>query len=515
MIQTSVEDQVYNVGDRVEILRVANTKDEEYVSKIAQVIGFSKKNWLQIQIESEDSLSDVKLTLNPKWVKVAGSDKPATAVEKENPVEEDLDLVNNTTEEPENIDDGDHNPNFQPPFSGDNSENKEVNQLSPYFDFTVSNVQFASSIGRVMRVIQVMQIHPILATVLFEVNADKIQLTAFNLRTAIITSCPVKKTQRHGTFCVSAKVLYDLVSSLPEGDISLSMTEKTYPAVTLTSSVGVYSLKGMPADDYPDVPLPSDKAYCLDIPAKELTIGLGSTLYATSKDETKAVLIGVHFTLDGENLEMASTDGHRLARYCLKPRPRTHRTVDRFTIPYSALQEVERFIGKNVETVSVKYDSIAEGNLGFTVIEFTVGETTLITRTIEGQYPNYDQLIPKKFSHEIWVDRQALIAAIKRLAIVTDAKAYIVKMHFSVKDKQITAMAKETETSSGTEVLPAEISGDDISLAFNIKYLIDALSVIGTQEVAIKANTQTAPVICEPLNGYNILAMVMPIQLRD
>jgi len=209
---------------------------------------------------------------------------------------------------------------------------------------------------------------------------------------------------------------------------------------------------------------------------------------------------------------MASTDGHRLTRFRYLSAT-SKGEQDRFTIPGSTLREVERFLSKDDKDVFISYDSIAENNLSSTIVKFVAGHTTVVSRILEGQYPPYDKLIPTNFATEVWMDRANFIGAIKRIALVSDQKNYFVKICFSLTDQKITISA-ENESSSGTETLSAQITGQAIDVGFNIKYLSEAIASLGSKEFAMKMNTPAGPVVCEPLNGDNILALIMPLQMK-
>ena len=514
----------YQVGDRVEIIKTHSSLGNDFLSKTATVFGFSKKGWLQLELED---LQSTKVTLPPSHVKIcplentseqiednlaSGINHGDLTVEKETTANQDKESEEDTSSKPEATKHTHDNTEFVPLLAPD-EVNTERPTISPYFKFTCRSVDLNIALGRVIGIIRPMPIHPVLTNVKFSVTSENAELTAFDLRIGIITNFTVK-AERSGTFTMGGRILYSLLSLLPESDVTIEVSEEKYPMVQVKTSLGTYFLSGLAADEFPEMPFPSDKAQIMNLPVKQLAAGLNSTLYAASTDETKQVLTGVHFIFDGtDQIEMVSTDGHRLARFRTFQSPNSVAKLDKFTIPNTALATAKQFLSTKTETLTISYDSLADNNLSFTVVQFTIGRTTIISRILEGDYPNSKALIPTKFATEVWIERATLLGILKRISLVSEQKTYAVKIQFSAKDSTATISA-ESEYSSGTEVMPVQISGDGIDIGFNIKYLSEAIAVMGTDEFAMKINTPTAPVICEPLNGDNILALVMPVQIK-
>lgn len=363
--------------------------------------------------------------------------------------------------------------------------------------------------------------HPILANVLLHADAanSQVSLTAFDLSLGIRTSFNAEILEG-GTIALPAKLLNDIVSRLPEGEITLddesSDTENQNLGegltVTLTPQSGRYQVRAMGAEEFPDLPITeNDKA--IHLPASALIEGLGGSLFATSNDETKQVLTGVHLTVKKDSLEFAATDGHRLAVVqTTNENLNDDEQADsvQVTLPNKALRELEKMLAhssKEDEPVAMYFD---EGQ-----VVFEWQNQRLTSRTLEGQYPAYHQLIPNQFERELVLDRKQFVSALERIAVLADQKNNIAKVSIDSESQEITLSVETQEIGSGMESMAAQILGDDIDIAFNIKYLMEGLKALPSAEIQMQLNNNLAPVIFSPVGGMKMTYLAMPVQLRN
>ena len=363
--------------------------------------------------------------------------------------------------------------------------------------------------------------HPILANVLLQADVanSQVSLTAFDLSLGIRTTFNAEVLQG-GTITLPAKLLNDIVSRLPEGEITLDdeILETEDQSVgeglmlTLTPKSGRYEVRAMGAEEFPELPVTeNDKA--IHLPASALIEGLGGSLFATSADETKQVLTGVHLTVKQDTLEFAATDGHRLAVVeTTNENLNDDEELDsvQVTLPNKALRELERMLAhssKEDEPVAMYFD---EGQ-----VVFEWQNQRLTSRTLEGQYPAYRQLIPNGFERELTLDRKQLISALERIAVLADQKNNIAKLSIDSESQEITLSVETQEIGSGMESMSAQIKGDDIDIAFNIKYLMEGLKALPSAEIQMQLNNNLAPVIFSPVGGVKMTYLAMPVQLRN
>ena len=389
--------------------------------------------------------------------------------------------------------------------------------------FIVEQEKLSSNLSLVSRAIPSRPTHPILSNILLEATPEtqQLSLTAFDLSLGIYTSMNAE-VEVGGRFTLPAKLLNDIVSRLPNSPIALDDHEGE-SIITLTSSSGRYQVRGMGAEEYPALPF-IEEGESISIPADALIEGLKGTLFATSPDETKQVLTGVHLNIKSDNLEFASTDGHRLAVVKAEQLNGDEESEAIFTseiedfevtIPARALREVERmiasaFTGKEESKPLVKllFDE--------SQVIFEIGKQRLNSRKLEGSYPAYQQLIPNQFLNQINVDRRNFLGALERIAVLASQKNDIVKCTIDNDNQKISLSVEAADVGNALESLSAQVSGDEPKeLAFNVKYLMEGLKVFNTSDIQIQLNAATSPVILNPLGGLKMTYLVMPVQLRN
>lgn len=362
----------------------------------------------------------------------------------------------------------------------------------------------------VSRVVPSRPSHPVLANVLLNVDeeAQQVSLTGFDLSLGVQTSFKAQ-VESEGRLTLPAKLLSDIVSRLPEGEITLEDSE-TDSIVTITCSSGRYQVRGMSAAEFPELPSVSE-AEVVHLPVDALSEGLRGSLFATSSDETKQVLTGVHLSAEADGLEFAATDGHRLAvvQTVAEEEAAKDEPAFKVTVPAKALRELERMIQMNADgaPVAVRFD---QGQL---ICEWA--NQRLTSRLLEGQYPNYRQLIPRQFSRQVTVDRRLLVSALERIAVLADQKNSIVKLSLDSLKQEIVLSVDAQDVGSGREAVAAQMSGDDLDIAFNVKYLLEGLKSFTTGEVQMQCNTATSPAVLQPLGGLKMTYLVMPVQVRN
>ena len=352
--------------------------------------------------------------------------------------------------------------------------------------------------------------HPVLANVLLQADAQKSQvsLTAFDLSLGIRTSFPAE-VETSGAITLPAKLLNDIVARLPQGEITLEDEAAEVPfCATIASTSGRYQVHGMGVDDFPELPI-LEKGEAIELPAEALLEGIKGSLLAASTEEAKQILSGVHLSVSQDALEFAATDGHRLAVVKRVFETETEDLPDlEVTIPAKALRELERMLGtRQSSEVSLNCDR------GQIVFEWA--DQCLTSRTLEGQYPAYRQLIPHQFERQITMDRRQLLSALERIAVLADQKNNIVKFNIDSNNQEIALSVNAQDVGSGRELLAAQISGESLDIAFNIKYLMDGIKAIGTPEIQMQLNAALTPVILTPLGGLKMTYLIMPVQIRN
>ncbi|WP_016951869.1 DNA polymerase III subunit beta [Anabaena sp. PCC 7108] len=372
----------------------------------------------------------------------------------------------------------------------------------------------STNLSLVSRAVPSRPTHPVLANVLLQADAqtNQVSLTAFDLSLGIRTSFSAEVIEG-GAIALPAKLLVDITSRLPEGEITLDDQSGDNTGegiiVTLKPKSGKYQVRAMGAEEFPELPI-IENSEAIHLTTAALIEGLRGSLFATSADETKQVLTGVHLTVKQDTLEFAATDGHRLAVLeTTNERPLEGSSQLEVTVPARALRELQRMLAhsSSEETVALYFD---QGQ-----IVFAWQNQRLTSRTLEGQYPAYRQLIPRQFERQVTIERRQFISTLERIAVLADQKNNIVKVSIDNANQEITLSCEAQDVGSGTESMPAQISGEDIDIAFNVKYLMEGLKELPSSEIQMHLNQSLTPVIFTPLGGLKMTYLAMPVQLRN
>ncbi|MBD2519541.1 DNA polymerase III subunit beta [Nostoc sp. FACHB-973] len=377
----------------------------------------------------------------------------------------------------------------------------------------------STNLSLVSRAVPSRPTHPVLANVLLQADAEtnQVSLTAFDLSLGIRTSFNAEVWQG-GAIALPAKLLVDITSRLPEGEITLddesALTGATSGGegliVTLTPKSGYYQVRAMGPEEFPELPV-IENTEVIHLTTAALIEGLRGSLFATSADETKQVLTGVHLTVKQDTLEFAATDGHRLAVVeTSNERPLGGTSEVEVTVPAKALRELQRMLAHSAssdEPVALHFD---QGQ-----VVFAWQNQRLTSRTLEGQYPAYRQLIPRQFERQVTIERRQFISTLERIAVLADQKNNIVKLSIDSEAQEIILSCEAQDVGSGREPMPAQISGENIDIAFNIKYLMEGLKELPSSEIQMHLNQSLTPVIFTPLGGLKMTYLAMPVQLRS
>ena len=359
--------------------------------------------------------------------------------------------------------------------------------------------------------------HPILANILLTADqgTNKISLTGFDLNLGIQTSFDAK-VKNSGAITIPSKLLSEIVNKIPsETPVNLEVDENS-DNILIKSDTGTFNLKGIPSDDYPSLPF-VESGTSLNIDPSSFLQALKLTVFASSNDDSKQLLTGVNFTFKQKYLESASTDGHRLAVVLIGNEENIEVTENlspddenfSVTIPTRSLREIEKLLTLRSTEKSIKlfYD---KGQ-----VVFISSNQIITTRTLEGDYPNYSQLIPDNFSKLFIFNTKKLTDALERIAVLADQQSSVVKIKLDENNLALIS-ADAQDIGSANESIPVSYSGEDFDIAFNVRYLLEGLKVISSENVVLKCNLSTTPAVFVPEDNINSFTyLVMPVQVRS
>jgi DNA polymerase-3 subunit beta len=335
---------------------------------------------------------------------------------------------------------------------------------------------------------------PILANVLIKTTNNRLSLAATNLDIAI-THYIGAKVSDEGSITVPARLMQDFVGSLPEGVINLELKEsKLHVSTDKYQSV----VNGIIADDFPVMPAISDgKKWSID--GAIFKEGLGQVVFAASNDETRPILTGVLLhTTDGK-LQMAATDSYRLAEKQLTGM----KDEVRILVPASAMQDLLRILGDSDDKVQVTHDDQQ--------VLFKVGDVELVTRLVDGKYPDYKKLIPAKFATTARLKRADLVNVTKVSSLFARESAGSVTLEVDDKAKQLSIRSVASQLGENTATADAKVTGSG-NITLNSRYLLDALNAVSGEEIVFSFNGKLEPTLLSDPATEDYKHVIMPLK---
>ncbi len=347
---------------------------------------------------------------------------------------------------------------------------------------------------------------PILNNILIRVEGGNIDFVSTNLEIGIVHQVR-GKIEDDGEFTVDSKLINEYVSLL-SGNEKVKIEEKDS---VLKIECGNYKtkIKGEPAKEFPLIPSISKDAYfsCEVIDFKK---ALNSVVFAVSSNDNRLELTGVLFSFFGDKLVVAATDSYRLAEREIKVKENNKPEEQRVIVPAKTVQEVLRILNNLESLDSPESESVVKIYLSEGQILFTVDSVELISRVINGHYPDYKQIIPSKSQTEVLVERNELIRAVKAAALFSKTGINDITLLFS-KNKILVSAFSGASGESQVD-LGAEVNGDDNEITINYRYLLDGLNNIEGEKVKLSILNNTTPCVLRPEKDENHLYIVMPIR---
>ena len=354
--------------------------------------------------------------------------------------------------------------------------------------FTCSREDFSRGIAAVQRVVSSRGPLPILSNLLLATEGSDLKITATDLDVGIEAKIPAR-VRVEGAVTLAARQLAEIVNKLPNSEIELSVGDDGAQATVLCER-SRFVLPSLPADEFPKLPVSGDEGATITLPDQELARGIRQTAFAASRDD-KSVISGLLLRLADSRLEVVATDGYRLAWWRWEGAGAGNLEV---IVPARAMNELARLLGSTSNRGDAEDSgagkamagSVTVGKAGNQIL-FSVGDRFLVSRIIDGAFPNFGQIIPSAFKHEVRCDRLTLLAAVERAGIMaSEREGKAIRLGFSSGDLRLWARA--SELGEVDEHLPVEFEGELLEIAFNSRYLEEALKAIDTDTVIFKLN---------------------------
>jgi DNA polymerase III subunit beta len=362
--------------------------------------------------------------------------------------------------------------------------------------FRVTKEKILEGLQRVQNVVSTRTTLPILSNTLLQAGKDSLSLTTTDLDVAV--RCSVEaEISKPGATTLPARKLFSILKEVAAPDIEIEVDDRNAASIRCGSSF--YKIMGLPEEEFPQFPKPEGEK-ALKLEQATLRDMLKKTGYAVSMDETRYVLNGVYLSIKADKLTVVATDGRRLAlieRDLEVPKG----TESELIVPTKAVGELQRLLGGSGDvTLSV----------GENQILFTLGDTILVSKLIEGTYPNFRQVIPTEAKERVQLERETLLAALHRASILASEKSQSVKLNFNKNTLTITATTPEV--GEAKETLSINYKGKEVTIAFNPQYLMDPLRNLDADEVFMEITDELSPGVVKVNEPF--LYVLMPMRLN-
>jgi len=365
----------------------------------------------------------------------------------------------------------------------------------------------ARGLSIVSRAVATRSTLPVLSNILISTDESRLKLSATNLEIGV--NCWIgAQVEEEGATTVPARLLAEFVNSLPSERVDLNLITRTQ-TLNLRSGRFEANIKGIDAQEFPLILVPEDDNRA-NIDPDLLRQMIDQVVFAAATDESRPVLTGVLAKLSDEGLTLAAADGYRLSLSSsdLAQPPENPISV---IIPARALQELRRICGDQEEPVQM----LISGNRN--QVFFHLKDIDLVSQLVEGNFPDYQQIIPNAHNTKMVVNTSDLLKAVRMAFIFARDAANIVRLHLNPgsDDNQGRVVISATSAEHGDNVseLDAEIEGNAVEIAFNGRYLIDALAVIDTAQVSLETRDPSSPGLLKPVGGTDFVHVVMPMHI--
>ena len=347
---------------------------------------------------------------------------------------------------------------------------------------------------------------PILNNVMIEAKDKNIKLITTDLEIGIVALVR-GKTETEGVFTVDAKILLEYISLLPNKKIDINKKETS---LIIKCDNYKTTIKGQAADEFPLIPKVEKKEY-YKINPDEFKKALSQVIFAVSSSETRIELSGVLFDFNKDNLTIAATDSYRLAEKNIKVETNGSEKK-RIIIPAKTLQEVIRILSAvKAEEVSDKEKKV-EIYVSENQILFNFGNIELVSRLIEGQYPDYKQIIPASRETEIKINKSEMVRAVKAASIFSKTGINDINLDFPIGKNKAIISSASSQLGENTSDLAAQVTGKDNGIVVNFRYLLDGINNIDSEDLKIEIINNSTPCVLRPDKDDSYLYVIMPIK---
>ena len=364
--------------------------------------------------------------------------------------------------------------------------------------FTVNRNTLLKELNAIIRIVEKKITIPILSSLLLKAEGDTLSIKGTDLDVSLTTTCSAT-VKAPGAMCLQAKKLFEIVKALPDAMIEFKLGKND--AMSITCEQAKFKMLGQPEVNFPTIP--EFKTTLASLPASLLHTFVNYTIFAATMDESRFALNGAKFELSPTNFRMVATDGHRLA---MVEKAGEYQTESlEVLIPKKSVIELAKLCAET--------DSLVEFSKDEHHVFFRAGNRTLASRTLSGQFPNYEMILPANNHQKFVLGSQQLAAAVRRVALMADERSHAVKLE--IKANEIILSSQSSDVGEAGETLPIEYAGAAIEAGLNASYLADYLSVIGDTEIRFELKDGNSQIEIQLVAGteFKFRYVIMPLRL--
>lgn len=340
---------------------------------------------------------------------------------------------------------------------------------------------------------------PVLGNILIQAEGKKVNFYATNLELSISTSCEAL-VKNEGSLTVPAKILTSYASLLGKND-DIELTATDGATLEVKSATSKTKIKGISADEFPQIAT-VDTGVKINLDSKDFRSAVHKVAFAAQENSSRPILAGVYFGAEKSELRMAATDSYRLSEKSLQLK--TAVDARKCVIPVRAVFEADR-LAAGVDDIRI--------TIGENQVMFTVDNTQLTSRLIDGQFPDYQQIIPKKVSSTLEIDRAAFELAVRRVSIFAKQNNQHMKLEV-LGDNTLAVSTDATEIGEERTIIPVKTEGEANVIALNTDYVLDVLGALSNDSsVKLELDTKMSPAVFKTISGSDFVHLVMPLKM--
>ncbi len=362
--------------------------------------------------------------------------------------------------------------------------------------FKTVKSSFLEILQTVQKAVSIRTTLPILTGIKFQLKGEKLSLSATDLEISIYSEFEVN-TLSEGEIVIPARPLIDVIKNLPEAIVEVKADFQS-SQVNITCEKSSYFLKTFSPEDFPKIP--ESNGSNIDLPSRDFKETIRQVIKSASRDETRPILTGVLVLISKNQCKMVATDSYRLAVKEVEIKTNLKEKF-KLIIPARTLDELTKIMSEESETIRL---GLLENQ-----IAFKINEIKVFSRLIEGQFPNYQQLLPEKYETRIIAKKEDLISVIKRVSVLSPNSP----IRISVLKDKLRFYSSAQDIGEASEELDVKIEGEGVNVAFNPTFLLDGLSCFSEEEVFFELQGETKPALLRAPEQSEFLYLVMPVRV--